>query len=50
MLLTLLHQDGNNMCYIQLNKNSELVTSCAIEYMISYFKWNISKELVTYFL
>jgi hypothetical protein len=35
------------MGYIQPNKNSQLVISCVNEYMVSYFAWNICKELVT---
>jgi hypothetical protein len=35
------------MCYILYKKDSEQGTSCVTEYMISYFAWDISKELVT---
>jgi hypothetical protein len=35
------------MGYIKPNKSSQLVISCVNEYMVSYFAWNISKELVT---
>jgi hypothetical protein len=35
------------MGYIQPNKCSQIVISCVNEYMVSYFAWNIRKELVT---